>query len=294
MKAGQASQTAVMVCMGRALAHGRTTVSDFSDPTALTLLPDEARVRVERIRSGERGSMVDSIRNAIIAKRSQMMIARTVAIDRAVRSATAPQVVILGAGLDGRAWRMSELKDTVVFEVDHPDSQRDKRARAARLNPECQAVRFVPVDFARDNLDQALAAAGHDPTAPTTWVWEGVVMYLTLDQIEATLKIVGRRSAPGSRLIIAYFQPALILKLIGWLLARVGEPLRSTQTPEEMRAILRSHDFTVQQDEDLGLIAGRLSSELAAATKQSRHMRIVTADKSVANANSATAVLADR
>ncbi|MEO6601997.1 MAG: hypothetical protein ABIQ16_19110, partial [Polyangiaceae bacterium] len=66
--------------------------------------------------------------------------------------------------------------------------------------------------------------------------------------------------------------------------ARVGEPLRSTQTPEEMRAMLLKHDFTVQQDEDLGLIAGRVSSELAAATKQSRHMRIVTADKSLTRA----------
>lgn len=282
MKAGQASQTAVMVCMGRALAHGRTSVADFSDPTALTLLPDEARLRVERIRSGKRGSMIDSIRNTVIAKRSQMMVARTVAIDRGVRSATAPQMVILGAGLDGRAWRMNELKDTVVFEVDHPDSQRDKRARAAKLNPECKEVRFVPVDFARDSLDHALDAAGHDPTALTTWVWEGVVMYLTLEQIEATLKIVEQRSAPGSRLIIAYFQPALILKLLGWLVARVGEPLRSTQTAEEMSAILRKHDFTVQQDEDLGQIAGRLSSDLAAAAKQLRHMRIVTADRAVA------------
>ncbi|MEO6603516.1 MAG: class I SAM-dependent methyltransferase [Polyangiaceae bacterium] len=284
MKAGQASQTAVMVCMGRALAHGRTSVADFNDPTALVLLPDEARQRVERIRRGESESMIDSVRNTIASKRSQMMVARTVAIDRAVRSASAPQVVILGAGLDGRAWRMNELQDTVVFEVDHHDSQREKRARAAKLNPKCKEVRFVPVDFARDSLDEALAAAGHNSTAPTTWVWEGVVMYLTLAQIEATLKVVGKRSAPGSRLIVAYFQPALILKLLGWLVARVGEPLRSTQTPEEMRAMLLKHDFTVQQDEDLGLIAGRLSSELAGATKQSRHMRIVTADKPLTHA----------
>jgi Leucine carboxyl methyltransferase len=55
-----------------------------------------------------------------------------VAIDDAIRTAASPQVVILGAGLDGRAWRVSELADAIVFEVDHPDSQRMKRERAAR------------------------------------------------------------------------------------------------------------------------------------------------------------------
>jgi O-methyltransferase involved in polyketide biosynthesis len=38
-----------------------------------------------------------------------MMVARTVAIDGAIRTAVSSQVVILGAGLDGRAWRMPEL-----------------------------------------------------------------------------------------------------------------------------------------------------------------------------------------
>ena len=84
---------------------------------------------------------------------SKMMVARTVAIDEAVRDAASPQVVILGAGLDGRAWRMSELADVTVFEVDHPDSQREKRARAAPLKQAARDVRFVPVDFTRDRFE---------------------------------------------------------------------------------------------------------------------------------------------
>ena len=115
-----------------------------------------------------------------------MMVSRTVAIDEAVRAAASPQVVILGAGLDGRAWRMQELRDVTVFEVDHPDSQRVKRARVSALQQVARDVRFVPVDFTRDRLDDALAAAGHDATRPTTWIWEGVVMYLELADIEAT------------------------------------------------------------------------------------------------------------
>ena len=55
MQPGRESQTAVMVCMARAMAHGRTTASAFADPTALALLPDDARQRVERFRAGVPG-----------------------------------------------------------------------------------------------------------------------------------------------------------------------------------------------------------------------------------------------
>ena len=94
-----------------------------------------------------------------------MMVARTVAIDAELRNPVAPQVVILGAGLDGRAWRMRELATSLVFEVDHPDTQQQKLQRVASLAREARDIRFVPVDFGR-GLAPALEAAGHDPRLP--------------------------------------------------------------------------------------------------------------------------------
>src|SRR5262245_7653051 len=242
MKPGQESQTAVLVCMARAAAHGRTPGVAFADPTALALLPEEARKRVERFREGvvpkdTRGRLG----HTFMDRRSKMMVARTVAIDEGVRAAASPQVVILGAGLDGRAWRMPELRDVTVFEVDHPDSQRVKRERVAALQQVARDVRFVPVDFTRDRLDDALAAAGHDPTRPTTWIWEGVVMYLSQADIEATLAVIARRSAPGSRLVLLYLRPALISWFVGFIVRRAGEPFRSSFSPDQMRALLARH-----------------------------------------------------
>src|SRR5262249_42880093 len=121
-----------MVCVARAAAHGATPVARFADPTALVLLPDDARERVRRFHSNVEPSGVrERLERVFLERRATMMVVRTVAIDDAVRAVSAPQFVILGAGLDGRAWRMPELRDAVVFEVDHPDSQRDKRMRAA-------------------------------------------------------------------------------------------------------------------------------------------------------------------
>jgi methyltransferase (TIGR00027 family) len=265
--------------MGRAAAHGRTDAVKFSDPVAISLLPPDARAEVDRFRanSAPLGLRV-RMQRAFFAARSQMMVARTIAIDESIREATSPQVVILGAGLDGRAWRMDELRSAVVFEVDHPDSQREKRARAERLQRVAREVHWVPVDFAQQNLDEALSAAGHDPAQPTTWIWEGVVMYLALSAIEATLGVIQRRSAPGSRLIVAYFSPAMLLHLVAPLVRRLGEPIQSVFKADELRALLQEYGFAVVKDLDLAALGAALSPDIGHATKRMKHLRIATAD----------------
>ena len=280
MKSGHESQTAVMVCAARAAAHGRTDVAAFTDPTALALLPKDARQRVERFRSGlPPRSLRERVGNAILEKRSKMMVARTVAIDGAIRAAASSQFVVLGAGLDGRAWRMPELAEVTVFEVDHPDSQREKRARAASLKQAARDVRFVPVDFTRDRLDDALASAGHDPVRQTTWVWEGVVMYLERADIEATLRVIEARSAPGSRLVVVYHSPSIIRQMGGFFLGWVGEPFRSAFTANEMDTLLAGFGFAVVQDDDLASIATGMSAEFADTARLLQDMRIATAER---------------
>jgi methyltransferase (TIGR00027 family) len=269
-----------MVCPARAAAHGRTHVAAFDDPTALALLPEDARQRVERFRSGvPPKGLRERIGRAVLEKRSHMMVSRTVAIDQAIRSAASPQLVILGAGLDGRAWRMPELAVVTVFEVDHPDSQRDKRVRAASLTQAARDIRFVPVDFTQDRLDDALASAGHDPARQTTWVWEGVVMYLERADVESTLRVVEARSSPGSRLVVVYQSPSIIRQTAGFFLGWVGEPFRSSFSAEEMRRLLTEFGFDVVSDEDLASIAIGVSAEFAETASILKDLRVVIAQR---------------
>jgi methyltransferase (TIGR00027 family) len=266
--------------MGRAIAHGRTDVAAFSDPTALPLLSAEQQAEVERIRQGTRPKEWRAwFRSEHLVRESHLMVARTVAIDADLRSAAAPQVVILGAGLDGRAWRMRELVKAVVFEVDHPDSQRQKRERVASLTLQAHEVHFVPLDFRQGDLAQALERAGHNPNLPTAWIWEGVVMYLRREEIETTLGTVEARSAPGSRLIVAYHQPALMLLLLGVIVRRLGEPIRTVLTPRQMQKLLARDGFSIRRDRGLPAIGSELSAEIGHATRPMRHLRIVTADR---------------
>jgi methyltransferase (TIGR00027 family) len=186
-------------------------------------------------------------RRAIVKAERPSRTAHFVALGRALSDGGATQLVILGAGYDGRAWRMSELAGVRVFEVDHPATQSQKRARVAELPTPNGIVSFVSIDFERESLDSVLDRAGHDRSAPTCWIWEGVVMYLTRDAMHATLAHVASRSARGSTLIVNYhaahrgFFAGLVYRLI-------GEPQISAWTPEEMAADLRSVGFVVRDD----------------------------------------------
>ena len=276
MQQGRESQTAVIVCMGRALAHGASGAARFSDPTALALLPPEARQRVERVRAGEAPKdLRERVKWSLLAKQSKMMIARTVAIDDAVRAGASRQVVILGAGLDGRAWRMPELAGVRVFEVDHPTTQGDKRVHISELSRPAGIIEFVSMDFERDSLDAVLKRAGHDRSSPTCWIWEGVVMYLARDVMRATLAGIARSSASGSTLIVNYH--TLHRRFIARLMFRlIGEPQISAWTPDEMAADLRSAGFVVREDSSMADWNKRFAQNQA-KVERAFYMRIANA-----------------
>jgi methyltransferase (TIGR00027 family) len=182
---------------------------------------------------------------------------RTRAIDTAVRegvAAGATQLVLLGAGLDARAWRMPELAGVRVFEVDHPSTQAYKRARIGARVPDAREVRFVSVDFARDSLEDELLRAGHDPDETSFWIWEGVTPYLPLEATRATLSAIAARSAPGSRLAVTYATPLATplgptftrVALAGFRV--VGEQIVGQLSTSAMHAELADVGFRVLDD----------------------------------------------
>jgi methyltransferase (TIGR00027 family) len=248
---------------------------------ATALLRDDERVAVQRVRAGvPPKDWGERIEFEMVRAISEVIMPRTVAIDDAVRDRLVPQVVIIGAGLDDRAWRMPELADVEVFEVDHPASQRDKRSRVRDLQPLARSVRFVPADLSRDRLDTALASAGHRPEVATTWIWEGVVPYLRRAEVAATVQALSGRSTAGSRLIVNYQSPALSAAF-GRVAARAmtamarqrspwaDEPRRSSWTPTAMSGLLAGYGFSINRDADLLTLA----EGLPVPSRQRRFLR---------------------
>jgi len=276
VKAERPSRTAHLVALGRALADaGLSHVPDFQDPTARVFLNEKGKRSLAKTMHAARkgGIRLESAR--VMA---DLIALRTAAIDTAVRDAIAAgatQLVILGAGYDGRAWRMPELAGVRVFEVDHPATQGDKRAHLSELPPATGLVSFVSIDFERESLGAVLDRAGHDRSSSTCWIWEGVVMYLTRDAMRATAGGIAGRSAPGSTLIVNYhtihrrFLARLIFRLI-------GEPQISAWIPAEMAADLGSVGLVVREDSGMADWNDRFAQGKA-KVERAAYMRIAIA-----------------
>ncbi|GAB7145257.1 class I SAM-dependent methyltransferase [Mycobacterium riyadhense] len=119
-------------------------------------------------------------------------------------------VVILGAGLDTRAYRLTRQIRVPVFEVDLPVNIARKAKTVRRVLGELPlSVRLVAVDFEHDDLLTALAEHGYQTEYRVFFICEGVTQYLTEQAVRRTLEGL-RAAAPGSRIVFTYVRKDFI------------------------------------------------------------------------------------
>jgi len=253
MRDGRPSTTAAWVAAWRGIAGGAERPI-VHDQVAERLVPGAyaAILRAARNNPGAT-ARVHQFADAVSRGRSRHLALRTRAIDDGTAAAIdggVRQLVIVGAGLDARAWRLAALRDVAVWEVDHPSTQAWKRERVAELAPLARHVRFVETDFERDDLRDRLSEAGHDPRARTVFVWEGVTMYLSSTAVELVLRGLHACAAPESTLLATYFEPRTspLARALSAVLRGVSEPVRSRFSPDQIAERLSTHAFEVVED----------------------------------------------
>jgi methyltransferase (TIGR00027 family) len=256
MREGRSSRTAAYVGFLRALGdRGLTSAEGFLDPTADALLPSRWARAVDWV-TPLVAKLPSRVRERIVAH-VDLLVCRSLAIDAELTTTLASgcaQVVILGAGFDDRAHRMSALERAHVFEIDHPATQSDKRDLAARQPRTCRELTYVACDFERDVLAEKLASAGHRKDEPTVWIWEGVTLYLTDDAIRETLDTIAARSAESSTLIVEYHDPkafarsTLYARTRKVLLALWAEPQIGARSSRAMHDELARAGLHVEKD----------------------------------------------
>jgi methyltransferase (TIGR00027 family) len=166
------------------------------------------------------------------------------------------QVVILGAGLDSRPYRYAtRLAAARVFEVDFPPTQEYKKKRVKEVVGSLPAhVRYVPIDFTKDDLKTVLEAAGYDRTKKTIFVWEGVTFYIPEAAVAATLSFVAGNSGSGSRIVFDYFlastlkTPHAPLKDVMDRLEAVKEPLIFGLPDDDRQGFITRRGLTIVSD----------------------------------------------
>ncbi|GAX88852.1 class I SAM-dependent methyltransferase [Effusibacillus lacus] len=267
MKENQVSLTAIMTAYIRALHAMNDAPKIFDDFLAYSLIPEERRVLIEQgftralQLNDPEGTVSYSDQTTTLASLLQAMGLPNVLsrsrytednLEQAVKQGM-QQYVILGAGMDTFAFRRPDLLGQLqVFEVDHPATQAFKRNRLAELGWEIPPnLHFIPVDFSKESLAEALKGLSYDPQTKSFFSWLGVTMYLTQDEVFATLRSITDIAPIGSTIIFDYFEPeeaAPHMQEMREDLRKIGEPIKTTFDPSTLALDLASLGYRLHEN----------------------------------------------
>ena len=255
------SRTAQLMAVQRGLESARPAQTRlFQDPLAERFVSPAWRVALRGARFAVVRRAIEAIYDLVGGPGPRASaIARTKLIDDLIREASPSidQLVILGAGYDTRAHRLNCLSDRVVYEVDHPNTQTDKRTVLARAkSPAATASRYAPVDFERDDLTPALIASGYQPAQRSMFLWEGVTQYLSSEAVDKTLSAIHQAARQGDTLVFTYVDDAVVRgenrfpEATRWLhgTAKRGEPWIFGLSPADLHDYLRTRGFCLVSD----------------------------------------------
>jgi methyltransferase (TIGR00027 family) len=196
--ASSVGSTATMVAAQRALSHREGLIEDpYAEPLVRTVGLDF----FVRALDGEI-NLEDVDPRFNTRRAAEGMAVRTRHFDRLFTDAAKAgvrQAVILAAGLDARAYRLSWPAGTTVFELDQPEVIAFKGRTLAELGAEPTADRRALAVDLRDDWPKVLLDNGFDPSQPTAWIAEGLLIYLPPDAQDLLFDRIDELSAPGSR-----------------------------------------------------------------------------------------------
>ncbi|MGV0837173.1 SAM-dependent methyltransferase [Mycolicibacterium thermoresistibile] len=193
--------TAVLATAARAAASARPD-SLIHDPLAAALVsaPELAHLNETTAALNEQVPALAAAHRQLI----DYQAARTHLFDTVLTEACAAgirQVVILAARFDTRAFRLDLSEDTVVFEIDRPQSLLYKAATLAGRAARPQA-RWRPVGVEPEaNWPRALWNAKFNHNEPTAWLVEGLLPLPDAAQ-DALVTEIDMFSAAGSKLVL--------------------------------------------------------------------------------------------
>jgi methyltransferase (TIGR00027 family) len=168
------------------------------------------------------------------------------------------QYVILGAGMDTFAFRRPELlRRLPVFEIDHPATQTFKRRRLAEvgLKPP-DTLHFIPLDFAKESLAEALKRSAYDHKASAFFSWPGVIAYLRRRDVMSTFRAIADIAPPGSNIVFDYLEepffdpdnPHRSVNIVHENLRLAGEPMITGFDPAGLASELSHLGFRIRED----------------------------------------------
>lgn len=201
------SETAIFAALYRAVANKEFKNKRLGpDYLAEYFLPSHFKffIKFKKIRVN-----VKNKSNKLTPGMYEYMLARTAFFDNVFIDSlnkNIPQIVLLGAGYDTRAYRFAKLNNiTKIFELDIATTQnrRKKCLKKAQIDIP-KHVRLVPINFSEESLKNVLEKAGYENNEKTLFIWEGVSYYLEPESVDATLEFVNNSSHNESVIAFDY------------------------------------------------------------------------------------------
>jgi methyltransferase (TIGR00027 family) len=225
----------------------------FDDPLAEALAGEEGRALAEWM---HRDGLFEQPGFAV----------RTRYFDDVLTSSVAehgtPQVVVVGAGMEARAYRLALPPDLAWYELDKPEllALKDEVLTEIGAAPKC-AYRPVGVDLTTEWAGP-LTAAGFDATRPAVWLLEGLLMYMEPADVYRLLDDLTELSSAGSELLTDTVGRSVLdspdVQPIRDRLAEQGSPWRfGTDRPEAELFEPRGWQATVSLYSEIGTRLGR-------------------------------------
>src|SRR5882672_279795 len=194
------------------------------------------------------------------------------------------QIALLGAGFDTISLRIkSDLGKVTIFEVDHPATQAVKREVLGRIGAP-ENLRFVAVDFERDDFVEKLRQAGFAFGRHSLVVWMGVTYYLTAQAMTRALSQIHTLGGAGMRFIFDYMLKEVVdgasrnrdALSKARIAAKLGEPWLFGLDPATVGDYLAAFNFKLLKDYDAEELHSRYCPERATPMN---YVRIVVCDR---------------
>lgn len=178
------------------------------------------------------------------------------------------QVVIIGAGLDSRAYRFQQQTPKAkFFEVDLPAAVACKKELVQSVIGKVpETVAYVSADYRNGGIGDALIQAGYNNKSKTLFIWEGVTRYIDAESVDGTLRFIAENAAPGSELVFDYifeditqgdFSKMPFARFQSVRMAAYGHPWKFGIAPEKAGDFVKSRGFEVISDLGAGQLAKR-------------------------------------
>jgi methyltransferase (TIGR00027 family) len=274
MKDDKASSTAFTVVQG--------LLKISRDPEFGHLVSDDHAEACERILRGsaegrKRLSQLDSpffikasglVENFVVPGFTLHYVLRKRFIEEQVRAALADgvsQVIVLGAGFDALALRLSSTHPDVTFiEIDHPATSDAKREA---LGDTPGNLHLVAQDLSIRPLQDVLKEQStFSAKRKTVFVCEGVMMYLGEDTVVELFQSIRSLTGASTRFVFTAVAPlggsedntSVILRAY---LKLQGEPMAWTLSPKDMPAFVERQTYALDQMADDATMIKTLHSQ---------------------------------